>query len=110
MDMSDNKRLEMSRAALAQAERDEERALAFDALSRIPSVRALQTVVPHLKTASLKMPAGVAAVTIAEKLPPDQLPLAVEPMKQVLQAVDDKNLLRRANEVLQKAEAVRPRP
>jgi len=109
MDMSDRKRLEMSRAALAQAERDEERALAMDALSRIPSFQAMELVVPHLKTASLKKSAAVAAVTIAEKLPPDQLPRAAAPMKQVLQAVDDVNLQRRAKEILQKAEAARPK-
>lgn len=110
MDVGDGMRLQMGRLAMAAAERDEERALACEALSRVPSVHALELVLPHLKTASLTTPSAVAAVTIAEKLPPDQLVHAVQPMKQVLQAVTDKNLVRRANEVLQKAAAVRPKP
>jgi HEAT repeat protein len=110
MDLSDRTRLEMGRAALAQAERDEERALAFDALSRVPSVQALELVVPHLKTESLKTPACVAAVTIAEKLQGDQVARAVEPMKQVIEATTDKNLVRRANEVIQRAQAGAPKP
>ena len=109
MDVGDGKRLQMSREALAVAERDEERALALDALSRVPSVQALELVVPHLKTQKLKVPASVAALNIAEKLTPDRLPKAVEPMKLVLQATNDQNLARRANEVLQRAEAAAQR-
>ena len=110
MDLSDGKRFAMSHAALAQAERDEERVLAFDALSRVPSAQALKLVVSHLKTASLTTPACVAAVTIAEKLQGQQITLAIEPMKQVLQATTDKNLVRRASEVIQRAQAAAAKP
>ncbi len=105
MDLPDDQKLAMCREALNLAERDQERALVLEALGRIPSSKALALVLPHMKTASLKKTASLAAVSIGEKIVPQQRAAAVEAAKQVLRATDDNELVRRAKELLMQAEA-----
>jgi HEAT repeat protein len=66
--LPEDERLAMCRNALEIAERDAERELVLDALTRIPSKETLDLVVSHLENAALRDAAGSAAVAIAEKL------------------------------------------
>jgi len=108
MDLPPESRLAMCREAMEMAERDEERVLALEAIGRIPSRQALDVVVSHLDTASLKAAAASAAVSIGEKMIPCEPAAVAATMKKVLQATDDGELVRRARELLDKAETKLP--
>jgi hypothetical protein len=108
MDLPPESRLAMCREAMEMAERDEERVLALEAIGRIPSRQALDVVVSHLDTASLKAAVASAAVSIGEKMIPCEPAAVAATMKKVLQATDDGELVRRARELLDKAETKLP--
>lgn len=105
MDISDHQRWAMGREALKIAERNEERALALEVFGRIRHARMLAVVTPYLQDAGLKEAAAAAVVSIAERLPPDEIKRAVEPLKQVITSTRDAGLVQRAKDALQKAEA-----
>ncbi len=66
--MSDAARLEMCRQALAVAERDEERALALDALKRCPSAESVKLASSLLDDAQVRDRAVEVAIFIGEKI------------------------------------------
>lgn len=100
MDLPDTQRLAMCHKAMQLAKRDEERILVIEALGRIPSDDALAAVVPCLETPALKAAACSAAISIGEKVV-SQSPAAVaDAAGKVLKATTDRELVRRANELL----------
>jgi HEAT repeat protein len=105
MDIPDDSRITMCRQAMNLADRNQERILVLEALGRIPSVEALDLVMPQLQTESLKKAACSAAVSIAEKIAATQHAAVADAAKQILQSTDDNELTRRVQELLTRAEA-----
>jgi HEAT repeat protein len=66
--MPEEQRLQMCRAALAAAKRDEEKKLVIEVLERYPSVETLRLAVEAAKAPSLKNDAARAALVIVEKI------------------------------------------
>ena len=61
----------------------------------------------HLQTESLKKAACSAAVSIAEKIAATQQTAVADAAKQILQSTDDRELTRRVQELLTRAETNR---
>jgi HEAT repeat protein len=108
MDLPDPQRWNMCREALKIAERNEERALALEILGRSKQAATLDVLAPYLQDAHLKETAAASVVAIAERLPPEQLARAVEPLKQALQSAGNEALQRRAKDALARAAAAQP--
>ena len=68
LSLSDDDRLAMFQLAMATAKRNEEKQIALDILTRIPSPKTLQVAVASLEDPALKNAAAAAAVKIAEKI------------------------------------------
>ena len=90
------KRLEMLRLALAAAQRPEEKKQALGQLGNIPTPEALATVMPNLAEPGLANEAGLAALTIAEKLAAANPKLAAEVAEQVLARCKTPDIVKRA--------------
>ena len=82
--------------AMALAERNEEKKLVLAALGKIPAVESLDLVRPHLANPELKEEAALAAVAIAEKIPPPRPAPVAEAMEQAAKATANEPLARRA--------------
>ena len=67
-DVPNKQRIEMCRAAMAAAQRDDEKKLVLQVLERYPSVDAMQLAVQTAKTPSLADTAKAAAMAIAQKI------------------------------------------
>jgi HEAT repeat protein len=98
-----DERLAMCREALAVAERDAEKQLALDALTRVHTTESLDLVVSFLDQPGLKQAAAEAAVSIADKLLQSDRAAVAEAMQKVIDAgatgenaVQAKLLLRRS--------------
>jgi hypothetical protein len=94
-----DKKLAMCKDAMALAARDDERKLVLGALGGVPTVKALEMVMPYLDNPKTKNEAGSAAVSIAEKLKGQSTKVA-DAMKKVLATVDSPGVKRRATTVL----------
>jgi HEAT repeat protein len=101
LQLPDQVRLVMFRAAMDAAERDDERRLALDVLTRIPSETTLSAAVSHLGNAALKDAAAEAAVKIAAKLAAGQPQLVAEAMKKVIDAGVGGQVGERAKQLLE---------
>ena len=98
-------KVSMFRSAMEAAKRNQERQLALDILTRIPSATTLTLAVSYVGDPSLKDRAADAAVKIADKLV-GQDPKAVgEAMRQVVDAHVGGNSGSRAKQLLGQAEA-----
>ena len=67
-DVPEKERVEMCRAAVAAAERDDEKKLVLEVLQRYPGVDAMQLAVQISKTPSLADAAKASAMAIAQKI------------------------------------------
>jgi len=93
----------MCRQAAGLIQRDAEKKLLLGALSTVPSVEALSMAMAHLGDAATKDEAAFAAVAIGEKIV-DQKPGEVaEAMQKVLDATQNRNVIKRGRTVLNKA-------
>jgi HEAT repeat protein len=90
------KRLEMLRQAMAAAKRPEEKKQALGQMGQIPTPEALRTVVADLAAPGLANEAGLAALTIAEKLAGGNPRLAAEVADQVLAQCKTPDIVKRA--------------
>ncbi len=90
------RRLEMLRQALAAARRPEEKKQALGQIGQIPTPEALRTVVADLAEPGLANEAGLAALTIAEKLAGANPKLAAEVAEQVLAQCKTPDIVKRA--------------
>ena len=101
--LSTEKKLAMCKEAAALIQRDEEKKLLLGVLGEVPAVEALSMAMAHLDNPATKDEAAFAAVAISEKLI-DQKPGAVaEALQKVMQASDNKDVIRRAKAILNKA-------
>ena len=90
------KRLEMLRQAMAAARRPEEKKQALGQIGQIPTPEALRTVVADLAEPGLANEAGLAALTIAQKLAGANPKLAAEVADQVLAQCKTPDIVKRA--------------
>jgi HEAT repeat protein len=90
------KRLEMLRRAMAAASRAEEKKQALGQIGQIPTEEALRTVLAELAEPGLANEAGLAAMTIAEKLAAANPKLAAEVAGQVLAQCKTADIVKRA--------------
>ena len=86
LQLADDVRLAMFRTAMDVAERNEDKQVALDILSRIPSVETLRISVSYLNNPPLKYAAAEAAVKIATKLVGPEPKAVAEAMQQVVDA------------------------
>jgi HEAT repeat protein len=90
------KRLALLQQALAAAERVDEKKQALGQVGQIPTSDALNLALSHLTEPGLAGEAGLAAVSIAEKLAPTNSKLADEAAVKVLAQIKEGDLARRA--------------
>jgi len=105
MDLSVGQRMNICREALVLAQRDEERVLALEALSRCAAPEALALVVPYLKSTTLKAAASATAVSIGEKIVTSHPKQVQAAMGEVLKATNDSSLVRRAKDAMEGKQA-----
>jgi HEAT repeat protein len=105
MDLPEEQKLTMCRAAMETARRDDERKLSLEAMGRIPSTEAMSMALSHADSASLREAACAAVVSIAESIAASEPEAAAKAMKRVLQLTEDADTRRRASDALQKAQS-----
>lgn len=103
LDMPPAERLGMTRQAMAVANRDEERRLVLDVLTRVPSPQSLNQAVEQLKSPTLKQDAGLVAVQIADKVVQQNPRAVAKAMQQVLDAGVTGDTAARAKALLDRA-------
>jgi HEAT repeat protein len=107
-EMSVEQRLRMCRQVTGVLQRDEEKRLLLGTLSNIESPEAIAVTLPYLDDAGVQQEAGMAAVTIAEKLLRGRGPWkyaaeVVAPLEKVAQATKNAEIAKRAKTLLRKA-------
>ncbi len=107
-DMPTAERLSMCRQAADIIQRDDEKKLLLGALSSIESPETLGLIMPHLDDPGIRDEAGMAAVTLAERLLKGRnggrhAAAVIESLEKVTQAEINDDLARRAKAVLRQA-------
>jgi HEAT repeat protein len=101
--LSADKKLAMCKQAAELIQRNEDKKLLLGVLGTVPTTEALAMAMAHLDDPATRVEASFAAVAISEKIV-DQNPQEVAAaMQKVLKATKNKNVTRRARQVLQKA-------
>lgn len=103
LQLSSEERLLMFHSALDAAQRPEERSLAMDVLTRIPSVKTLDLAVSHLGNAEVRDAAADAAVKIAPKIIAEERKFVAEAMQKVIDSGVQGNTAARAKQLLDQA-------
>jgi HEAT repeat protein len=98
-------RLAMFRTAMEVAQRNEEKQLALDILTRIPSAATLQLAVSRLGDPALKDAAADAAVKIAGKVVGPEPKAVAEAMQKVVESGIGGNSANRAKQLLEQAKS-----
>jgi HEAT repeat protein len=101
--LPEDERVAMSRKALQASERDDEKKLVLEALSRFPSVPSLDLAIEQLESPGLKVDAARAAVQIAERLAGSDPEKVRTAMRRVLDARVDDAIANQAETVLKRA-------
>lgn len=102
------KRLEMFHTAMEVARRDEERRLALDVLSRIPSAKTLELAVSYLDDPALRGAAADAATRIAPRLLDSEPKAVAAAMQKVVDAGVGGAVGERARQLLNQAQSRTP--
>jgi len=107
-EMPVEQRLEMCKQAMGLIQRDEEKRLLLGTLSNIESPDAMNLILPYLSDANTRQEAGLAAVTLAERLLRGRgsskvAPQLVEPLEKVSQATTNEEVAKRATNLLRQA-------
>jgi HEAT repeat protein len=107
-EMSVPQRLQMCREVAGVIQRDDEKRLLLGTLSKIEAPEAMTVILPYLDDAGVRQEAGIAAVTIAERLlrgrgPWPHAAQLVEPLEKVVQAAPNEQVAKRAETLLQEA-------
>jgi HEAT repeat protein len=101
--LSTEKKLAMAREAAALVERTEEKKLLLGVLGGVPAPEALALVVAHLDNPAIKNEASTAAIAISEKIVAQKPAEVADALTKVLQATDNRDLTRRAKQLLGQA-------
>lgn len=105
LQLSDEARLAMFQTAMETAKRDEDKRVALDILSRIPSPKTLQLATSYVADARLRDDAAKAAVAIAAKLVGRQPKVVAEEMQRIVNAQVGGDPGSRAQQLLDQAKA-----
>jgi HEAT repeat protein len=105
LQLSEEDRLKFYRTAMETAQRDDERRLALDILTRIPNKATLELATERLGDAAVKEAAAEAALKIAAKLIATDKAAVAEGMKKVADAQVGPELTTRAQELATRASA-----
>ncbi len=105
LQLPDEAKLAMFHTAMETAKRNEDKQVALDILSRIPSAQTLQLAVSFVDDAALKNAAADAAVKIAAKLVGRQPKVVAPAMQKVVDAQVGGNPGSRAQQLLDQAKA-----
>ena len=98
--LSTEQKMAMVRQASGLIERDEERKLLLSVLGDVASTEALSMAMTHLESPTTKEEAGIAVVAISEKI----AQRIADTLQKVIQATDNEDVKRRAQELLNKAQ------
>ncbi|MCU0916558.1 MAG: HEAT repeat domain-containing protein [Planctomycetes bacterium] len=107
-DMTLEQRLDMCQQAGSLVQRINEKRQLLGILGKIDSPEAMNVILPYLRDAEVQQEAGIAAVTIAERLMRGRGPWPyaaelVEPLEKVIQATTNDQIAKRARTLLQQA-------
>ncbi len=107
-EMSVEQRLDMCRQATGVVQRDDEKRLLLGTLGNIESPEAMNVILPYLNDAGVRQEAGMAAVTVAERLlrgrgPWPHAAALVAPLEKVVQATTNDQVAKRAKTLLEQA-------
>jgi HEAT repeat protein len=113
-EMETGQRIQMCRQAAAMIQRDDEKRLLLGTLGNIQSPEAMDVILPYLGDSAVRQEAGLAAVTVAERLlrgrgPWPHAAALVEPLEKVIQATTNEQVAKRAKTLLEQAKAGRRR-
>jgi len=106
-------RIEMCRATIEAAQRDDERRLALEVLGRYPTLAGLHLAAAHLDNAGLKEAAAEAAVAIAEKMVDAEPAAVAATMAKAALATSSQELAQKAKNLQRRAQrkaATTPQP
>jgi HEAT repeat protein len=109
-EMTVEQRLQMCRQAAGVIQRDDEKRLLLGTLGNIESPEAIEVVLPYLNDAGVQQEAGLAAVTVAERLLRGRGPwvhaaVLVGPLEKVVQETKNAEVAKRAKTLLQRAKS-----
>jgi HEAT repeat protein len=93
-------KLRRSDLAMEMADRDDERRLVLGALGNVGTQQALDRVLSYLDQPTLKNEAAAAALANSYKLVRSNPAVVAQAMKRVIASVDNKNIQRRAQELM----------
>jgi HEAT repeat protein len=101
--LSTEQKLSMCKEAAGLVQRDEEKKLLLGVLGTVPAGEALSMAMAYLDNAATKDEACFAAVAIGEKIVRQGSGQVADAMRLVLKASDNRDVTRRAKQVLNKA-------
>ena len=108
-DMTVEQRLDMCRQAAGLLQRADEKRLLLGTLSNIDSADAMNMILPYLEDTSTRQEAGMAAVTLAERLlrgrgPSKYAAQLIAPLEKLTQATTNEEIAKRAKTLLKQAQ------
>ncbi len=108
-EMETEQRLQMCEQAKGLIQRDEEKRLLLGTLSNIESPATMALILPYLGDAGMQQEAGMAAVTLAEKLlkgrgAAKMAAQLVEPLQKVAETTTNSEVAKRAEALLEQAQ------
>ena len=102
-DLPADQRLSMCREAAGLIERNEEKKLLLGVLGTVPEAEALSMAMAYIDNSETKDEASMAAVAISEKIVEQKPGEVADALQKVIRATDNKEVIRRAKETLDKA-------
>ena len=102
-DASVEKKLAGFKDLLPLIQRDEEKRLLLGSLATVPASEALAMAMSYIDNPATKNEAWFAAVAIAEKIAAENRAEVTDAIQKVLKATDNKDIIRRARQTLNKA-------
>jgi hypothetical protein len=98
-----NARLDAASAAMASAQRDEDKKLLLSAIASVPDAKAAEAIKPFLKEAQFQPDAGLAGVTLAQSLSSTDRAAARSLAQAVIDSSPSADVLRKAEAVLRRS-------
>ena len=102
-DLPADQRLSMCREATGLIERNEEKKLLLGVLGTVPEAEALSMAMAYIDNSATKEEASMAAVAISEKIVEQKPGEVADALQKVMQATNNKDVIRRAKEILNRA-------
>ncbi|MFW6171236.1 MAG: HEAT repeat domain-containing protein [Planctomycetota bacterium] len=103
-DMTKRERIEMCQKAMPVVQREQERLLMLEALSRVPAPQTLSLAVTQLSHANVRPRAGEVALSLGANLVERHPRAVIEATEKVLATVQDEALKQRARQLLDQAQ------